>query len=128
MGSHSREALLSTNTSPEEATSKRLMSFRQVVLPEPLRPNSIRVSPRCTVRFSPESSTFPDDNRYSTLQNSIALFTASPIVRSAVVTEVRHWASAYQNGFIVSRDAVFPSRLKQKGHPEVPFLIIFVRG
>src|SRR2546427_3845166 len=39
-----------TSTSPAVGSSKRLMSFRVVVLPDPLRPSRTRVSPAPTVK------------------------------------------------------------------------------
>src|SRR5208283_1301475 len=77
IGSHSREGRPSTRTSPDDGTNIRLMSLRQVVLPEPLRPSNMSVSPRLTERSRPDSKTRSGATRNSTLQNSIAHFGVS---------------------------------------------------
>src|SRR6516162_3961826 len=45
-----------TRTSPELGVTRRLTSLSVVVLPEPLRPNRTKVSPRFTCRLTREST------------------------------------------------------------------------
>src|SRR5215216_5528109 len=54
IGSHAVVGFPSTSTSPADGASKRLTSFRVVVLPQPDSPNKTSVSPRSTVRFRSE--------------------------------------------------------------------------
>jgi hypothetical protein len=42
------------NTSPSVGSNSRLMSFKMVVFPDPLRPSRTKVSPVETCRFRPE--------------------------------------------------------------------------
>src|SRR5208283_1788484 len=73
MASHCVTEIPSTRTSPWVGISRRLIIFRQVVFPEPLRPSSISVSPRRTDRFTPHSSVLSSETRKVTSANSIAL-------------------------------------------------------
>src|SRR3974390_2472771 len=72
MGSQSRDDRRSTHTSPDDGVSNRLMSFRQVVFPDPLRPSSIRVSPRRIARSRFDSTTLSGATVYPTFLNSMA--------------------------------------------------------
>ena len=53
MGSQSACGRPSTMISPEDDSSRRLMSLSVVVLPEPLRPRSTKVSPGATWKLTP---------------------------------------------------------------------------
>ena len=58
------------------------MSLRQVVLPDPLRPSSINVSPRFTIKPRCESNTRSGVTRYSTSRNSIVVSEAPVMLQS----------------------------------------------
>ena len=71
MGSHTSVERPSTATSPSLGSSRRLISFSVVVLPEPLRPKSTRVSPRRTSRLKSASSRCAFAARNETWRNSM---------------------------------------------------------
>src|SRR3990170_5088146 len=72
MGSHCVVAVPSTITSPSVGSRRRLINFSVVVLPQPLRPRRIKVSPRKISIFSPDRSVFPFTRRKPPLPNSMA--------------------------------------------------------
>src|SRR6516225_4693663 len=123
IGSQSCESLFDTNTSPDVATNSRFMSFRQVVLPEPLRPSSISVSPRLTCRLSPANSARSVVTRYSTLRNSIVLLFDSFMPQPAT-----HATSAFAKDYQTEHAADVPllqrrRSSKQKGTLGCPALL-----
>src|SRR5215207_6313079 len=73
IGSQSTVGLPLTITSPEVGSIKRLINLMVVVLPEPLRPSSTRVSPRSTCKLRWANSVLPLDSAKLTSRNSMAI-------------------------------------------------------
>src|SRR5271157_1613440 len=73
MASHCVTGIPSTRTSPSVGATRRLIILRQVVLPDPLRPSNIRVSPRPMERFTPDTRALLSETRKVTSANSMAV-------------------------------------------------------
>src|SRR5260221_2804944 len=85
IGSHSAVRRPLTRTSPAVGNSSRLISFKVVVLPEPLRPSSTRVSP-CLTESTRSCSNGRPFRRKEAWSNSMAeLSIDDPWLRGAVM-------------------------------------------
>src|SRR5271157_4585273 len=73
MGFHCVTGIPSTRTSPSVGATRRLIILRQVVLPDPLRPSNISVSPRPMERFTPDTRALLSEIRKVTSANSMAM-------------------------------------------------------
>src|ERR1700730_16773891 len=69
IGSHCRVVRPSTRTWPAVGNSIPLVILSAVVLPDPLRPSSTRVSPASTEKLTPDNTTRPAIS-YDTFRNS----------------------------------------------------------
>src|SRR5258708_7539896 len=86
IGSHSAVRRPLTRTSPAVGNSSRLISFKVVVLPEPLRPSSTRVSP-CLTESTRSCSNGRPFRRKEAWSNSMAeLSIDDPWLRGAVMS------------------------------------------
>src|SRR6516225_3198972 len=82
VNSHSATGRPSTRTRPALAVIRQLIILSEVVLPEPLGPSSIRISPCWTVRLKSERRTRFCGVRYCTWTNSIAGESLTATVRA----------------------------------------------
>src|SRR5215471_19300476 len=106
MGSQSRVVLSSTRTSPDVGSSNRLISFKVVVFPDPLRPRRTIASPDSTL-----------NGTFSTRERPLMAYAASRNSRVVAIRAVYHSAllsmSAHYNHPMLSWVDIDPERLKK---------------
>src|ERR1700730_11870070 len=122
--SHSSRERPSTKIAPALCVCRPLISFRVVVLPEPLRPRSTRVSPRWTSRFRLRRRVVPLSRRYSTLRNSMA----GPGLGESFICAFRREPGSHCCEGKMPHDSRRPPRTQSKGRRcEKPRLQLLVR-
>src|SRR4030095_11260351 len=106
MGSQSRVVLSSTKTSPDVGSSNRLINFKVVVFPDPLRPRRTIASPDSTL-----------NDRFSRRERPLIAYAASRNSTVVAIRAVYHSAilsmSAHYNHPMLSWVDIDPERLKK---------------